>query len=329
MTNIFKRRYPGQAIAIIMVVLVVATVLGASLYSRTLKNKEAAINTKDSMMAVEQADSLLDLFVRADFNFLQSLFSKVESSAEGELVYTRIAEISSFLEDSNVDASILNPNFGISNWCEDTVENPNPGSSLKLTIAPADPTTDYVDVRVGSARVFNLEGNTYTPPCSMKLMFEARESTPTLFTIKKIYGNSSDEIEAYVNDGITDDMVAYCFTPDGSPCPDDLGVAQPRSSFENLEDGNTLNIDLTETNGSGIHLYMIRVIPLNNTLAVANSDVSACSSKSFSYLKINAGVNCYGSFREKQIMIPGVDSLGYSSLFDYTIYNTGTLEPSN
>lgn len=327
MTNIFKRRYPGQAIAIIMVILVVATVLGASLYSRTLKNKEAAINTKDSMMAVEQADSLLDLFVRSDFDFLLHLFDEVESSTEGELVYTSIADIRSFLEGSGVDVSILNPNTGISNWCEDT----GVGSSIKLTIAPADPVTDYVDVRVGSARVFNLKDNTYTPPCSMTLMFEARESTPTLFTIKKIYGNSSDEIEAYENDGTIagDDMVAYCFTPDGSPCPDDLGVAQPRTSFNNLEAGNTLSIDLTETNGSGVPLYMIRVIPLNNTLAVSNSDVSDCSSNDFSYLKINAGVNCYGSFREKQIMIPGVDSLGYSSLFDYTIYNTGTLEPTN
>lgn len=326
MINIFKRTYSGQAIAIIMVVLVVATVLGASLYSRTLKNKEAATNTKDSMMAVEQADSLLDLFVRADFAFLQSLFTEVAEDPEGEIVYTTIGEIKELLDRGGVvDTSILDGNTGISNWCEDT----SMGSSIKLTIAPADPTTDYVDVRVGSARVFNLKDNTYTPPCSMTLMFEARESTPTLFTIKKIYGNSSDEIEAYVNDGTTDNMVAYCFTPDGSACPADLGVAQPRTSFNNLEAGNTLSIDLTETNGSGIPLYMIRVIPLNNTLAVANTDVSHCSSNSFSYLKINAGVNCYGSFREKQIMIPGVDSLGYSSLFDYTIYNTGTLEPSN
>lgn len=326
MSKIFKRRYSGQAIAIVMVVLVVATVLGASLYSRTLKNKEAAINTKDSMMAVEQADSLLDLFVRADFNFLQSLFSEVESSVEGEIVYTSIAEIRDFLEANDVDTGILNAQEGITNWCEDTTV----GSSIKLTIAPADSTTDYVDVRVGSARVFNLEGNNYDPsPCTMTLKFEARESTPTLFTIKKIYGNSSDEIEAYVNDGTTDDMIAYCFTPDGSLCPEDLGVAQPRDSFEDLDANNTLSIDLAEKNESGVPLYMIRVIPLNNTLAVTHLFAVGCSERDFSYLKINAGVNCYGSFREKQIMIPGVDSLGYSSLFDYTIYNTGTLEPSN
>lgn len=328
MTDIFKRTYSGQAIAIIMVVLVVATVLGASLYSRTLKNKEAAINTKDSMMAVEQADSLLDLFVRADFDFLQSLFSKVAADPEGELIFTSIEGvdgIKAFLEDNGVNASILNPNEGISDWCEKTTDNP--GSSLKLTIAPADPATDYVDVRVGSARVFNLEGNSYNPtPCNLNLAFEARESTPTLFTVKKIFG-TSDNIEPYVNDGSTDDMLAYCFTPDGSPCPDDLGVAQPSESFIDLGPNNTLEINLSETRG-GIPLYMVRIIPLNNTLAVSHTPVE-CSSKDFSYLKINAAVNCYGSFREKQIMIPGVDSLGYSSLFDYTIYNTGTLEPTN
>lgn len=319
MHNIFKKRYSGQAIAIVMVVLVVATVLGASLYSRTLKNKEAAVNTKDSMMAVEQADSLLDIFVRADFQFLQDLSAAVRTAP---LEFTRISDIKTFLDEKLVDNTILGSQ---ENWCESTN---NPASSLKLTIAPAISNEDFVDVRVGSTRVFNLQDNSYTSaPCNLTLYFKATEDSPTLFTIKEIYGNTS-EIGEYVNDGSDDDMKAYCFMPDGSVCPDTLSSAAPRDSFLDMEAGNTLTVDLNRSRG-GLQLYMIRIIPLNQTLAVAHSIIGDCSTLDFSYMKINAAVNCYGSFREKQIMVPGSDSLGYSSLFDYTIYNNGTLEPSN
>ena len=315
--------YSGQAIAIVMVILVVATVLGASLYSRTLKNKEAAINTKDSMMAVEQADSLLDLFVRADFSFLQTLSSQVQSSGES-IEFNNTAELKQFLDGEGVDTTIIS---SVNNWCENTSN----GSSLKLTISEAE-STDFVDVRVGSARVFNLQGNTYTGggDCNLTLMFEARDNAPTLFTIKEIYGNDSGEVAEYINDGSTDDMIAYCFKPGSSSCTqEDLeGIAAPSGSFKPLLSGNTLSITLNKTRGE-YTLQQVRVIPLNLTLAVSHS-IGNCSQKSkFAYMKVNAAVNCYGSFREKQIMVPGADSLGYSSLFDYTIYNIGTLRPGN
>lgn len=327
MGKAFKRMYSAQAIAIIMVILVVATVLGASLYSRTLKNKEAAINTKDSMMAIEQADSLLDLFVRADFQFLQDLSVKVQQ--EGTKEFTSIGAIKEVLDEYFVDSSILDQQ----NWCQYHIEN-NPSSNLKLTIAQAEP-TDFVDVRVGSTRVFNLKDNSYTTnPCNIVLQFEARDNAPTIFAIKEIYGNSNDEIAEYQNDGTIngDDIKAYCFKPNGDSCTagDLTGIAAPIGSFNGLEAGKRLTINLNRSRG-GYPLYQIRIIPLNLTLGVAHSFPSnpICSAKKFTYMKVNAAVNCYGSFREKQIMVPGVDSLGYSSLFDYTIYNIGTLRPNN
>lgn len=313
--------YSGQAIAIIMVILVVATVLGASLYSRTLKNKEAAINTKDSMMAVEQADSLLDLFVRADFSFLQKLSTEIQSEAKE---FDNTASIKDFLDGEGVDTTIIS---SVNDWCEDSSR----GSSLKLTISQAE-STDFVDVRVGSARVFNLQGNTYTGggDCNLTLTFESRDNAPTLFTIKEIYGNDQGEVAEYVNDGSTDDMVAYCFKPGSSSCTqEDLeGIAAPAGSFKPLLAGNTLSVTLNKTRGE-YTLQQVRVIPLNLTLAVSHSIGNCSQNNKFTYMKVNAAVNCFGSFREKQIMVPGADSLGYSSLFDYTIYNVGTLRPGN
>lgn len=319
MRNKTKSMYSGQAIAIVMIILVVATVLGASLYSRTMKNKEAAINTKDSMMALEQADSLLDLFVRADFQFLQNLSTEIQSS--GEKVFNSTGALANFLNERGVDTTIIG---AVDNWCEDTSK----GSNLKLTVAQAKP-EDFVDVRVGSARVFNLQNNVVSGDCNLTLKFEARDNAPTLFTIKEIYGNSNGEIAEYINDGTTDDMIAYCFKPGSTSCSnEDLsGVAAPSSSFQGLQSGNTLSINLNKTRDT-YRLLQVRIIPLNLTLGVSHS-IGECSPLDFTYMKVNAAVTCFGSFREKQIMVPGSDSLGYSSLFDYTIYNIGTLKPKN
>lgn len=319
MINI-KNTYPAQAIAIVMVILVVATVLGASLYSRTLKNREAAVNTKDSMQAIEQADTLLDLFVRADYQFLQDMYAKIQK--DGKRVFEDLAQLKLFLEGYNIDVGLLNNDVG---WCEDTSK----GSSIKLTISEAAP-ADFVDVRVGSARVFNIQESQVdlsTTSCGIILTFEARDNAPTIFAVKKVFGNES-HIEEYVNDGSTDDIVAYCFEPDGSACEDVSGIAAPMASFENLSTDKKLAINFKEQR-NGYPLSQVRIIPLNLTLGVSHTPTGDCGNNKFTYMKVNAAVNCYGSFREKQIMVPGADSLGYSSLFDYTIYNIGTLRPNN
>jgi hypothetical protein len=239
--------YSGQAIAIVMVILVVATVLGASLYSRTLKNREAAINTKDSMMAAEQADSLLDVFVRTDLQVLQRISLDLDSQEGGKFELNSITDITTFLNSYGIDSTILSTNTG-QEWCQDT----STGSSLKLTIAPAT-SEDFVDIRVGSARVLNLDGNTYTTgACNVTFAFEARDNAPTLFAVKKIYGDSSGNIAEYSPEHIT----AYCFTPNSTSCTsEDLsGIASPFTSFNGLGGGNTLSLDLQEAGPQGTTL---------------------------------------------------------------------------
>ena len=67
------KKYSGQAIAIIMIVLVVAVVIGGSLYSRVVRNKGEVVDTIDSQKALEQAGNVLDAFVAIDLSSLQNL----------------------------------------------------------------------------------------------------------------------------------------------------------------------------------------------------------------------------------------------------------------
>jgi hypothetical protein len=314
-----KNFYSGQAIAIVMVVLVVATVIGASLYSRTLRDKEAAIKNKNSIMALEQADTFLDLLARRDSTFLQEL---VDQGDELPGPFTKFGTISEndpesllyFLDQNNIDTRIVDSK-GLENWCHDK----DTGSSFNISLALVEEEHEFVYKMVGSARVFNLRNIVFSEEsCNLELRFDNPDSNYALFTIKKIYGTNDDEILGYSNNH----MSAYCY---GS-CGDIEQTAAPASSFVTIPESGVININLREI-VDGYNLYQVRVIPLHGTLGVAHNEIT-CANLKFKYIKVNAGVNCYGSYREKQVMVPGSDSVGYSPLFDYTIYNRGLLRPN-
>ena len=94
------KKYSGQAIAIIMVVLVVAAVIGASLYSRIVRNKGEVVYTMESQKALEQAGNVLDAFTTLDLPSLQNLLSeKLSSDEDGIITLENIGDIMTFLED--------------------------------------------------------------------------------------------------------------------------------------------------------------------------------------------------------------------------------------
>ena len=93
------KKYSGQAIAIIMVVLVVAAVIGASLYSRMIRNKGEVVDTRESQKALEQAGNVLDAFITLDLPSLQKLLSdQLSADDNGEIVLSDIDGIRSFLQ---------------------------------------------------------------------------------------------------------------------------------------------------------------------------------------------------------------------------------------
>ena len=101
------KKYSGQAIAIIMIVLVVATVIGASLYSRMLRNSAEITDTRESQRALEQADSILDSFISSDLRLVQGVLSTViPLESDGVLTFTRVSELSSFLTTNGIDSKI-------------------------------------------------------------------------------------------------------------------------------------------------------------------------------------------------------------------------------
>lgn len=298
------KKYSGQAIAIIMIILVVAMVLGASLYSRMIRNKEGVVDTRESQRALEQADNVLDLFISTDLTTLQTAV-QAKLAATGSYTFNSIDELKVFYPSmfNNISSQI--------DWCEN-----DPSSSVITTISYAD-SDSKIEYDVGEVMAINVGGLNVPSGCKATLSFSST-APASLFSIKYVYMDNNGNVTPYK----LDDMLLYCLhSPAISNCS---SIVQPVSSVaQTLNSGGSLDIDLKLAN-----LYEVRVIPLKEKLGVSVVPNASCG-QLFNNYKVNTKVSCNGEVREKQVIIPNLSNMGYSSLFDYTIYNSnGTLSPS-
>ncbi len=303
------KRYPGQAIAIIMVVLVVAAVIGASLYSRMIRNKGEVVDTRESQKALEQAANVLDAFTTSDLPSLQKLLSeKLSEDDDGEIVLSNIEAIRAFLQElsgDQIDFGLLG--LGESGSCSEPV--------VTITYAQA---SDGIEYGVGDVMAINVDGVSIPAGCVATLTFYTAGSGDHLFTTKYVYMDNDGNVQPYK----LEDMKLYCLNSSGSNCGE--GNVAPTDSIEGtLASGGSITLNFADYS----NLYEFRILPLKEKIKVGLRGNEACNHLLDNY-SIKSTVICTGQERAMQVVIPNAMNMGYPSLFDYTIYNSaGTLTP--
>jgi len=304
------KKYSGQAIAIIMVVLVVAAVIGASLYSRMMRNKGEVVDTRESQKALEQAGNVLDAFITSDLPSLQNLLSqKLSEDDDGEIVLDNIEAISFFLQELNGDQMNLDLlGLGESGSCSKPV----------VTIAYAQ-ASDGIEYGVGDVIAINVDGVTIPAGCIATLTFYTAGSGDHLFTTKYVYMDNDGNVQPYK----LEDMELYCLNSSGSAICGEGSVAPDSSIKQKLASGGGITLNFAEHS----NLYEFRILPLKEKIKIGLQGNEACNHLLDNY-SIKSTVTCTGQERTMQVVIPNAMNMGYPSLFDYTIYNSqGTLTP--
>jgi len=302
------KKYSGQAIAIIMVVLVVAAVIGASLYSRMVRNKGEVVDTRESQKALEQAGNVLDAFTTSDLPSLQNLLSrKLSEDDDGKIVLDNIGAIGAFLQELGGDQMTLGLlGFGESGSCSEPV--------VTITYAQA---SDGIEYGVGDVMAINVDGVDIPEGCVATLTFYTAGSGDHLFTTKYVYMDDNRDVQPYK----LEDMKLYCLNSTGSNCGDE-SVAPPDSIEGTLASGGNITLNVDQPN-----LYEFRILPLKEKVKIGLQGNAACNHLLDNY-SIKSTVICTGQERTMQVVIPNAMNMGYPSLFDYTIYNSaGTLTP--
>ena len=303
------KKYSGQAIAIIMVVLVVAAVIGASLYSRMVRNKGEVVDTRESQKALEQAGNVLDAFTTLDLPSLQNLLSgKLSSDEDGIITLENVGNIREFLGDLSNQMELGLLGLGEGDSCSEPV--------VTITYAQA---SDGIEYGVGDVMAINVDGVDIPDGCVATLTFDPAGSGDHLFTTKYVYTEDDGSVQPYE----LNDMELYCLNSSGSDNCGNGTVAPTESIKQKLGKGNSITLNFAEHS----NLYEFRILPLKEKIKIGLKGSTECVHILDNY-SIKSTVTCTGQERTMQVVIPNAMNMGYPSLFDYTIYNSqGTLTP--
>jgi type II secretory pathway pseudopilin PulG len=303
-----KRFFKAQALAIVMVVLVIASIIGVALFSRISKSRQAAIDQQNSNAGIEAADSMLDVLVGANLEAIENEVLPQEATD---------SDIPALLNKLGIDPALI-PD--LSTWCPGN--EPDSRSSLTLRVEEAEE-GDFPEIGPGSVRAYNFQDVTVSPGgCNLGIHVTGTDGI-SVFIVKQVFED---------DDPVVDN---YCVNSDGGDidCSNQtIDDIDPESSLQSPSwEGDPSNyyslfFNLTDLVGTG--LAEIRVLPIVGSIGINNTDISGCTEgKSYKTIKITAEANCNGSFRAKQMFLPGSGNLGYSTLFDYGIYDNGLFQP--
>jgi len=302
-----NKYFKAQALALVMIVLVVASVIGVSLFSRLSKDKQASLDEQDSSIALSQSDATLDFFVGASIDSIEEVLGTEDVRTANDS-----AEIKELLGLVGVDEDSITVD---ESWCEG--EN-----SMSVSLEYSD-YTDYIEFSEGSVAVINLEGGSVEGECILKVRLKAVEST-AVFIIQRVFDDEGT---------VTEEVDGYCIqSGTEEACPSDIEDVEYESSLSSIswdlsEDVHYIDFNLgDEINNDDT--VEIRIMPIKGTLALSNElEQEDCINKQFNYIKITAEANCNNSYRGEQMYLPGSGCLGYSTLFDYGIYDSGLFTP--
>ena len=300
------KMYKGQALAISMIVLVVCSILGLSIYSRVVKDKELVTQEAISSEALEMADSILGTMTAVSASDLKAL---IEGNG-GDIAITGWIDVNLFLEDLDL--------INLTDTLQDLDQCSATSSTVELVISEAT-MDDLIEVRVDEAKAFRIEGKTITSPCSLSVQVESRGTINSGFVVKNIYGEGYEDTAEYKMYD-EDDILLYCFSEDLLTCNSKDFI--PSDNWIKISDGEILDLDLTETK-EGYALDEVRIIPMGGTIGVGIDVLpeGCMEDEDLGAVRIVTNITCNDIYRAKEMFVPEDGSTSYSSMFDFTIYN--------
>lgn len=279
-----KKTYSGQALAIIMVVIVVCSIIGFSMFSRSLRDKRSTVQERYSAEALEVNDNILDSFLQiADDQDLKDILDIDKEYSNYDIDY--------FLNGFNDTL----------NTCKVEPSNNNK-YTMKLFYGESD--TIY-QVEPGQAFSFVVpEGETIPNECLINVKFQSEDiPANTGFMKNMIFRTVPTETTIKTYD--YPDAETYCLS---TYCP----------NYQRFPSYSTWNPNTTfQIGAGGVNLDRAQIIAINNRIRLSYEPVG-CGDY-FKTLILRASATCNGVFRSKEAVIPVHKA--HFSIFNYVLFN--------
>jgi hypothetical protein len=212
-----KGKYEGQALAIAMVILVVSSLIGLSIYSRSMKDKSLTLEERASAEALEVADVILDKLTQYPINRVIQVIEGLEIAETIDYTTGIVLEENESENKAEITGLLTGLGALSTETISDLIDPLCPlsiGNNIyQVTLKESDPTA-YYEIRPGhvwSLPVRNVLGSGEI--CISQFRFAIRGDTTAGFVLIKVYcdhdesGNVSDCKEYEYQD-----IENYCFS---------------------------------------------------------------------------------------------------------------------
>jgi len=324
-----KKTYTAQALAIVMIILVVASIIGFSVFSRLMTQKKAALQERESSEALEVADMILTNFLLSEpeqwreeieLGFLYKEKSDVgypgsqEPVVEGEEGDMGIQMEASVQGDSSSNAITrltdkLGHKLDLQNL--DICPLSEHNNEYTLQLSKTDENTEFV-LRPGETFVFPIGGKSLGEFCSINISFPNSGNKNGGFTVNRIFVK-----EGVIKEYEYDDTKNYCFSANGTIC-NNSNFTGPQGGWTYYKQSdNPLSIAIPFLPKNPL-LERIQLTAIGEELIFKFSMSDKCS-ESIELWQLRASATCNGTYRAKEVIVPDV---GWSySIFNYVLFN--------
>lgn len=303
------KAYKAQALAIIMVILVISSIIGFSVFSRQVNQKRTIVEERNSAEAIEVADIILD-------NFLLSTTDKwVEKMEEGkEYIESKNGgnekhEITDLTDELGNILDLQNLSI-----CPLKAENTN---TYTLKLSRTDDDTIFY-LRPGETFVFPINGQSFGSGCRINIHFQ---NPPSIggFIVDKIYTTSATEKD--IRPYNYDNTLNYCFSNDGGSTCNNVNFDEMVPGWEKHSMNSQLSIDIPS---SSPFFERVQLTAIGNSELGFKFSMSDQCTSGIRLWQLRASATCSATYRAKEVIVP--DSGISFSIFNYVLFNgTGNL----
>jgi hypothetical protein len=301
------KRYQGQALAVIMIVFVVASILGLSIYSRTIRDTKRIAFEKSSAESYEISESIIESLRGVSITELEEACS--DSRFGGDLRSVEGCRVLG-IQDVNEFLLSLGVSFNVDNIGKCSTES----STVEILASIA---TDQDEIEIGehSSRAYIFKGQTPNPTsCNLNMIFDPKGNNTAGFSVMKKYVSDNTGLLKTYSSYQINDIQQYCVHKQGADCTSNTNLL---GTWTPIQSGSILGVSLSPVSGNTME--EVRISSFSGTVGVRTTVEPAQCVRDWEMVKIVVNANCSGANRGVEIQFPQNEwSL---PIFDYVIYN--------
>ena len=218
-----SKEYEAQALAIAMVILVVSSLIGMSIYSRTAKDKGLVFEERASAEALEVTDVIMNKLTEHPVSTIIEKIKESQGLEEFDYVQGITLEENNDMESDITSLfqklGTIEEGITISDFIAPLCPISESSNEYQVTLKEADSDT-YYEIKPGHVWSLSVENLIKQDACMINMRLAVRGDTRAGFVLTKSYCNYDDITGDVIacKDYEYDDMLNYCFSGYGDTC---------------------------------------------------------------------------------------------------------------